>query len=159
MGRFCCNGCVVGVFTVTLVLSYSANENFNVTHTQTPSRQIKAVITLNPKNTQEHNDTHRHRLHSQRACTNQQTNINGFEVSQAKTLQKYHVLHLHTVASIVRNTGKRENEGHPDNSLYRTSPWTNLTVEAATVIFWAKHFLHLSDMNEPKVEEGAVLTV
>lgn len=37
-------GCVVGVFTVTLVLSYSANENFNVTHTQNPSRQIRAVI-------------------------------------------------------------------------------------------------------------------
>lgn len=56
VGRFCWSLCVVGVFTVTLVLSYSANENFNVTHTQTPGRQIRAVITLSPKNTQEHND-------------------------------------------------------------------------------------------------------
>ena len=96
VGRFCCSGCVVGVFTVTLVLSYSANENFNVTHTQTPGRQIRAVITLSPKNTQKHNDahththTHTHKDYTPHTCSDhahtcRQTNINGVEVSQANT--------------------------------------------------------------------------
>lgn len=93
--RLCCSGCVVGFFTVTLVLSYSANENFNVTHTQTPGRQIRAVITLSPMKTHEHNDTHTHK-HTHACITHshtRQTNINRVEVSRARTCRKHCALH------------------------------------------------------------------
>lgn len=60
------------------------------------------------------------------------------EVSHAKTSQKYHVLHSHTVASVVRNTRRERFTGEIQTTCC-TGLHYELNVKALKDIFCEKH--------------------